>query len=174
MNKNTITYKGTILFDPKDMTNKHSHQSSWKKVALVMFDGDMSEYYSWFIKKRYNLKLNKPLRGSHISFINDSVRDIKSGMGLVNEKDVHFFWDKLAEKWNGKEIDVTLDVDMRGDGEYWWLNIPEEERTLLHSIRTNIGIGRPHWGLHMSIGYANSKNIEHSKYILRCIKKGLI
>jgi hypothetical protein len=28
-----------------------------------------------------------------------------------------------------------------------------------------IGLSRPFFGLHMSIGYANEKNIEHSIYI---------
>ena len=43
---------------------------------MVFIDGDVSEYYAWFVKKRYNLTLNKPLRGAHVSFINDSMRDL--------------------------------------------------------------------------------------------------
>lgn len=169
--KNTITYKGTILFDPKDVTNKHVNQSSWKKMAMVLLDGEICEYYSWLIEKRYGLVLNRPLRGAHISFINDSINDIKTGTGLINNKDVHFVWDNLAKKWNGKEIDIVLDVDARSDGTHWWLNIPNEERTILHNIRKEIGLDRPHWGLHMSIGYANERNIEHSKYIVNLCKK---
>ena len=44
-----------------------------------MLDGDVAEYYSWFVSKRYNLILNKPLRGAHVSFINDSLRDMMLG-----------------------------------------------------------------------------------------------
>lgn len=169
--KNYIKHTGKIMFDPIDKTNKHSSQSSWKKTAMIMFDSDISEYYAWFIKKRYNIVLNKPLRGSHISFINDSKRDIKTGSGLVNETDVDLLWNIVKNKWNNKSIDVTLNVDTRSDGKHWWLNIPEENRTLIHDIRKEIGLDRPYFGLHLSIGYTNDKNIEHSKYIIGLINK---
>ena len=65
----TVTMTGTIKFDPKDKTKKHAKQASWKKLAMVIFDGDVTEYYGWLIKRRYNLQLNKPLRGGHITFI---------------------------------------------------------------------------------------------------------
>lgn len=35
---NEFTLKGTIIFDPKDKTNKHKNQASWKKIAMVVFD----------------------------------------------------------------------------------------------------------------------------------------
>jgi hypothetical protein len=37
-----------------------------EKMAMILLDGDVTEYYAWFIQKRYNLILNKPL-GVHIS-----------------------------------------------------------------------------------------------------------
>jgi len=170
MNK-YINLSGKILFDPENRTNKHNYQASWKRMAMIMFDSDITEYYAWFIKKRYNLILNKPLRGPHISFINDSNRDIKNGSGLINEDDVDLLWNMVKQKWNNKPIDVELDVDVRSDGKHWWLNIPNENRTLIHNIRTELGLDRPYFGLHMSVGYANEKNIEHSKYILGLIDK---
>ena len=39
--KNEITYRGRIIFDPKDKTAKHKAQASWKKIAMVVFDGDI-------------------------------------------------------------------------------------------------------------------------------------
>ena len=80
MLKNTITYRGKILFDPLDKTTKHKKQSTWKKVAIISFEGEIVEYYAWFLFKRYGLKLNKPIRKSHITFINDSLRDLKIGL----------------------------------------------------------------------------------------------
>lgn len=176
--KDTITIKGKILFDPKDHTTKHKKQSSWKKMAMVMIDGEWCEYYSWFIWKRYNLRLTSPLRDAHISFINDGDWDIKGD------------WEKVKKKWDGKKITITLSVDPRTDGQHWWLNIPEKHRGELHAIRAELGMGRPHFGLHMTIGYANDDydfdeyytkdikakrtNEEHSKYIHKLIKKGLI
>jgi hypothetical protein len=164
-----VTYQGIIKFDPKDRTTKHKSQSSWKKMALVVFDGDISEYYAWFIAKRYNLKLNPPLRGAHVSFINDSHRDL----GL-NGGDIEKAWITTKNKWDNKKIDITLDLDVRTDGTHWWLPLAGKCREELHGIRAELGLSKPFWGLHMSLGYANNKNMDHSNYIHRLIKKGLI
>ena len=167
---NIITISGRILFNPKDYTKKHARQSSWKKMAMVMMKGDLEDYYAWFIKKRYGLELNQSLRGPHISFINDHIRDFKN----ESDKKTHELWDLIGKKYNGTEIDIVLGVDARSDGHHWWLNIPEEYRTELHGIRNELGLDRPNWGLHMSIGHANPKFEEHSNYIHGLIKKGLI
>ena len=162
-----ILLKGKIEFDPVDRTKKHKDQASWKKVAMVVFEGDICEYYAWFIKKRYSLSLNKPLRGAHITFINDSLRD----MGQNIEK-----WDEVKAKYSGKEIEVVISIDPRTDSDepnstgHWWLNIPEECRHELQSIREELGLGRPYYGLHLSIGHANERNKDHSAYIHRSIK----
>ena len=130
--------------------------------------GDICDYYAWFINKRFNLILNPPLRGPHITFINDRISD-------MNDK-----WDEVKVKWDGKEIDITLFVSPRTDSNdkhstgHWWLNIPEEYRSELHSIRNELGLGRPYFGLHLTLGYANEKNMEHSKYIHRLIINNLI
>jgi len=168
-----IEYFGKIIFDPVDKTKKHKSQSNWKRVAFVEFDGDICEYYAWFIQKRYNLILNKPIRKAHISFINDSITDLsQSGSTSINDVDKR--WNLAKAKWNGKEISCMLDISPKTDDYYWWLTVPNEDRDLLHGIRAELGLGRPYWGLHMSIGYANPKHEEHSKYIHNLIKKGLI
>ena len=41
MKKNYITYKGTIHFDPVNKTKKHESQADWKRMALIMFDGEI-------------------------------------------------------------------------------------------------------------------------------------
>jgi len=171
MKKNYITYKGKIHFDPVNKTKKHLSQADWKRMALVLFDGEICEYYNWFIEKRYNLKLNRPLRGAHISFINDSLRDMTKGLNC-SEQEVETIWKSVKEKWYGKEIEVVLDVDARSDGTHWWMNVIKRQELLY--IRSELGLSKPFWGLHMSIGYANEKNIAHSKYILSGIRKGLI
>lgn len=168
---NYVTYKGTIYFDPENKTNKHENQASWKKIAMVLLDGEMCEYYSWFIERRYGIVLNKPLRNAHISFINDSIAEIKKGTGLINNEDVDFVWNKFKEKYHKTKIEVVLDVDARTDANHWWLNIPQEEREHLHSMRREIGLGRPFFGLHMTIGYANERNLQQSEYIWNLCKK---
>lgn len=173
---NVIKIKGRIVFDPPDRTKKHKKQASWKKVAYVLFDGDVCEYYSWFIFKRYNLPLARPLRGPHVTFINDSERDIGKNISK---------WGDLKRKWDGKEVEVELDVDVRGDGINWWFKLTESSRDVLHGIRAEIGLGRPYWGLHMTLGYASDcydvetentgvmrairRNEDHSRYIHKIV-----
>lgn len=165
---NTIKITGVIKFDVPDLTKKHKKQGSWKRVAMIMFSGDICRYYSWFIKKRYNLILNEPMRVPHITFIND------------RESDMNGKWEEIKKKYQGKEIEIVLSVDPKTDSAddkskgHWWLNIPEEDRVELHDLRGELGLARPHWGLHMALGYANSKNMAHSKYIHRLIKEGFI
>jgi hypothetical protein len=167
---NEIIYKGIIHFDPEDKTRKHLKQSDWKKMALIVFDSDIAEYYAWFLKKRYDIVLNKPLRRAHISFINDSISDIKKGL-KCDDITAQKSWTALKKKWNNVEVEVALDLDVRSDSNHWWLNIPQDKRDFLHSIRNEIGLSRPYFGLHMSIGYANEKNIKQSKYILNLINE---
>lgn len=168
----TISYVGKILFEPENKTKKHLNQAAWKKVAMVMFDGDIAEYYSWFIKRRFNLELNKPLRGAHITFINDSIDDINNRMGTRDEKEA--LWECLKKKWDGKEVEVVLNLRPFSDISHWWLIVDHKHRDELHSIRSEIGLGRPYFGLHMTIGYANEKNIHHSRYINSLNDSGLI
>lgn len=164
---------GKIVFEPENVTKKHHNQASWKRMAMVMFEGELAEYYAWFLKKRYSLILNKPLRGAHISFINDSLKDMSLD-GVRSMEEVDAIWEAVKKKWDGQTISVVLSLDPRTDDNHWWLNIPHDERGLLHGIREELGLGKPYWGLHMSLGYVNEKNIHHSIYIHDLIKKGLI
>lgn len=164
MNDRIITC-GKLIFDPPDFTNKHKKQSTWKKVAMVEIDGEICEYYGWFIFKRFNLKINPPLRKAHVTIINDKCDDFGESILL---------WDDVKNKWQNKEVEIHLSTSPRTNGKHWWLNIPEDERTLFHSIRNEVGLGRPFFGLHLSIGYVNDKYILHSEYIHNLIKLGII
>tara|TARA_R110000782_G_scaffold54693_2_gene115749 strand:+ start:10616 stop:11047 length:432 start_codon:yes stop_codon:yes gene_type:complete len=142
-------------------------------VAMIFLDGDICEYYSWFLQKRYSLVLNKPLRGAHVSFINDSIRDLSLD-GTRTTQEIEVVWEAVKKKWDGKKIEIVLDLNPKTDDRIWWFNIPNEERDNIQAIRSELGLGRPYFGMHMSIGYANEKNIEHSVYIHDLIKKGFI
>lgn len=165
-----ITIMGTIYFEPEDKTKKHKNQASWKKIAMVNIKGDYAEYYSWFIRKRYNLELCKPLRGSHISFINDSIYEIMKKNNL-NQKDANKLWEGVKTKWHGKKIPLMLNLDPISDTEYWWLTIAESN--VLQAIRDELNIGKPFFDLHMTIGSVNDKNLAHSTYINHLIKNNL-
>lgn len=184
--ENVIKIKGIIKFDPPDRTNKHILQSSWKKVAMVLFEGELCEYYAWFLKKRYNISLHKPLRKAHITFINDK------------DSEMNGKWEEVKNKWHNKEIEIVLSLDPRTDSAEdkskrtynWWLNVPNENRDELHEIRAELGLGRPYFGLHMTIGRAvnyipegkfennairaKEMNVEQSIYIHELVKRGFL
>jgi len=190
----TVKATGNFVFDPIDKTKKHSFQSSWKKTVLIEFDGDICEYYAWFIKKRYSIILNRPLRGAHITVVSDSLKDLSCGY-KTNEQ-INTIWNEVKNKWNGKQIEIDLDVSPKTSAEYWWLNVTEESRKELNSFRAELGLGKSYFGLHMTIGYIPDKmeeiiilkngtekritisdnivRMEHSKYIHNSIKKGII
>lgn len=170
---NTITLIGKIIFEPINLTRKHKDQASWKRIAFVEFEGDICEYYSWFLKRRYNIILNKPIRKSHVSFINDSIRDL-SYDGLLSNKEVDTKWEGVKQKWNGKEINVVIDLNSHTNGLHWFMSVPHNENKTLLDIRKEIGLGDPYYKLHMSIGYTNPKHEEHSIYIHNLIKEGYI
>ena len=119
---NRVKLTGTISFHIEDKTKKHLNQAAWKKIAMVLIDGEICEYYAWFIKRRYNLPLNKPLRGAHVSFINDSMRDLTQN-GSISEADAISKWEEVKNKWNGKKIDIVLDLEPKTDDRTWWLNL---------------------------------------------------
>jgi hypothetical protein len=149
-----IKVRGILDFTPEDVTKKNKNQSSWKRVAIIKTDCDMDRYYAWFLKKRFNLELNRNLRGTHVTFISDKM-----------ERDI---FEQASKIFNGKEIDFYIELEPRSNSEHWWLRVhcPEAE-----SIREAMGLSRePYFGLHLTLGHANEKYIDHSEYILEQCK----
>lgn len=148
---------GKIEFDPVNVTKKHNKQASWKKTAMVKFDCDIWEYYSWFLQKRFNLFLNKPLRGTHVTIINDMMDD-----------DIY---KQARDMFHGKEIRIKYDpTQIRANRKgHWWINAESDDAK---NIRSVMGLTpEPYFGLHLTIGLATHLQLEHSDYILnQCIK----
>lgn len=183
--QNEFTLKGKIIFDPKDVTNKHKNQASWKKIAMVIFKDDkdgkgLCEYYAWFIKKKYGIILNSPLRGPHISFINDHVRDLNGGFWNPEcsgtDKERHHMWEQLKKKYHNTEIDITISSEIDTNGEHWWLRIPHEHREELYKIRSQVGLPKPNLGknpdgtlkplgIHLTIGYPVNGRVDEDDFI---------
>jgi hypothetical protein len=159
MKNRVVKYRGTLEFSPVDVTKKHISQSTWKCVAILKTGCDLDEYYSWFLKRRFNLQLNRNLRGSHITFINDRMEKSVFNEGL------NFY--------NGKECDFYLDINPLSNGKHWWFRAYSSN---LEAIRMSLGLSPdPYLGLHFTLGHANEKNIEHSKYIWeQCVSFGLV
>lgn len=154
METNWLSIKGKLVFDIKDQTNKHKSQSSWKKSAIVLFDDDICEYYSWLLKRRFNITLNKPLRGSHYTLINDKYSNTT-------------LWNKVKSEHQGDSIEVFYNTNLRSNIEHWWLKAYSIDG---YKIRKKLGLASPYFNPHITIGLVNNKNIEQSEYALRCEK----
>lgn len=152
-----LDIKSTILFDPVNLTAKHEKQSDWKRTVVCEIEGDIDKYYSWFLNKRFNLELNRPIRKAHITIINDRVTDFAK-------------YKQAKEVFNGREVIFTYNPEeVRSNGQHWWLKV---YNTDIEAIREFAGLERkPFFNLHLTLGYANEKNIAHSEYILRQIMK---
>lgn len=155
MKSQTQTIKAKIIFDPINRTRKHDDQSTWKSVVICSIGGDIDLYYSWFLKNRFNLILNRALRCAHITLVNDRTSDISN-------------YDEVYKKYNGKEITFTYNPEeIRSNGKHWWLKVYSEEAK---EIRKSLGLSEiPYMPFHLTIGYSNEKTEYHSKYILRQI-----
>jgi len=188
--ENCVKFKGKLLFDPEVITNKQERHSEWKKSAMVVFEPDLrpeekgiTDYYAWFIMRRFGLPLQRPIRRAHVTVINDRASN-------TNGK-----WEQVKNKWNGREIEVVLHVDpflgiknRKGNYDVWWLTVPYEHREQLYEIREELGLPRrPYFGFHMTIGNAvdfyprlekgvnaaKAKGMyeNHSEYILNLAKE---
>ncbi len=167
--------KGKIVFDPINKTKKHYSQSSWKKVAMIEFSDDMWSYYAWFLEKEHNVKLNKPLRGSHFTIVNDIVSD-----------DLYL---EVREFFNGKEITMFIDpTNIRANkGGHWWIKVYSDDS---QNIRNVMDLGVSYFGFHLTMGLATHDELEKSEivrvthtdgyvagnklYIERLIRKGVL
>lgn len=148
-----IECKGKLVFQPENKTKKHERQN-WKKVAMIMLNCDLDKYYAWFLSQRFKLDFMKNLRGSHVTIISDKVSKEK--------------FDKIAAKYDGKEITFFYEIEPRTNTKHWWLRVhsPESE-----DIREEMGLNRePYLGFHLTVGYMNEQNINYSEYIFRTIK----
>ncbi len=101
---------------------------------ILQCDLDLSLYYCWFIQRRFGIKLQRPLHGSHITVVRGEV--IKS-----------------FDKWNayqGNIIQFHYSNIIGTNGKHWWLDVYSP---CLISIRQELGLEpQPKYDLHLTIG----------------------
>ncbi|HRW21786.1 MAG TPA: hypothetical protein P5509_07435 [Bacteroidales bacterium] len=57
---------GKYVFDPLAITKSADLFKPFWVIIRLDDDDDTSDYYRWFIERRYGLKLQRPAWGSHI------------------------------------------------------------------------------------------------------------
>lgn len=152
--------KGFYNFDPLPLTGNATKlfKPGW---MIITVPDDISNYYSWFIRRRYGLKLMPPAWGPHISII----RGEGTKLDAIN-------WLLFKQKYHEKKVEFDYDIDVRTNGEHWWLKIYNDE---IKDIREEMGLKRdPFWNLHLTIGSPVPVQMEHSEYLYRGFQTGLI
>jgi len=147
--------EANIEFEPSHISKKHARQGEWKKVVILTTGCDIHKYYSWFLQSRFDLKLNSPVRGTHLTIVSDRV-----------DSDL---WESAKHKYDSKKMSFYYENILRSNGEHWWLRAwsPEAER-----LRSIMGLERdPFYSFHVTIGNTNPKTQEFSEYILAQCKK---
>jgi hypothetical protein len=144
MMENLIETTGKIVFDPQ---REDSFAPWW---AMIELDCDMCGYYQWFLKKRFGVKLQKPLWGPHVSFVR----------GEECDKDK---WGYIKALWNNIPVGFSYNPNVRTNGNHWWMNVQCEQ---IEQLRIELGLPRDsHFNLHLTIGSSNELNKPHSQYI---------
>ena len=152
----TIKSHGIITFDPESIKDPSGKMfKPWWMIIKV--DGDIVEYYSWWLEKRFGIKLQRPAWGAHISVIRNEESPV---------------WDKFKEKLNNKEIIFEYIPEPRSNGKHWWLKVTSDE---ILKIREDMGyLEDMKFAPHLTIGMPTPKTLDQSYYIWELYKKNLL
>ena len=144
---------GKLIFDP--MLNGKPCEPYW---AIIQLECDISEYYAWFLQRRYGISVIKPLWGPHVSVIRGEICD-------------KLIWDKFKSEFNNKDIQFEYENGFKTNGQHWWLRVVCDE---MKQMRENMGYQSNGIGLHLTIGKPKPLHIQQTQYIHTLFKKGLI
>ncbi|HRW21788.1 MAG TPA: hypothetical protein P5509_07445, partial [Bacteroidales bacterium] len=90
-----LKHKGILKFDPRALSNADALFKSW--WCVILSNDDIGNYYSWFVERRYGLKLQRPAFGPHISLIR-------------GEETTQENWDYFKNKYNNTNIEYYIDI----------------------------------------------------------------
>lgn len=126
--------KGILKYFPLEGEEKNR---GW---LIVQCERDISLYYCWFIQKRFGIRLQHPMHGSHISLVRGEVIP-------------------CLPRWNAYQSHILkfhYSNDVETNGKHWWLNVYSP---CFMSIRQELGLGvQPEYGFHLTIGVFLSRN----------------
>lgn len=150
-----ITGEGIIKFDPRALTNADTLFKPWWCVILLYESDDTGDYYSWFIEKRYGIKIQRPAFGNHISLVR--------GEETTEDK-----WEMFKNKYDGKPVKFYHDSELRTNGKHWWIRIISEESK---DMREEMGYSRdPQFPFHLTIGMPTPRYEQRSYDTMRMIE----
>jgi hypothetical protein len=115
---------------------------------------DIIDYYAWFIKKKYWIRLQKPLHDAHITLVSPKIH-----------KEIDW---KKAKTYDKKQIEFEYDPNIVQGGYtkgfiMFYLKIYSEE---LDKLKEDIKVIEKdgYKGLHITIGSSGKSGSKHSLY----------
>jgi len=148
---NIFKSTGKLIFDPLPLTGsaEKMFKPGW---VIVRTDGDIDDYYRWFMFKEKGLILQSPAWGPHIS--------------IVRGEDVSAeIWEKKKAELNNSTVHFEYENFPKSNGVHWWLKVYCEE---LKYFRRDLGLTElPKWTFHLTLGLPIPRLQEHSQYIFR-------
>lgn len=149
-----IELKCKMQFDPVPLSGKAETMfKPWWMIATI--DGELTELYAWFLKKRTGIIIQRPAWGAHISVIRGE-RPPKEEL-----------WEKY--KLENKEVTIFYDPNIRTNGDHWWMRVHSSD---LLDVREELGLTRfGSLSLHLTIGRPIPRHEETSDYFHNSFKK---
>jgi hypothetical protein len=109
---------------------------------ILQCDRDISLYYCWFVQKKFGIRLQQSMHGSHISIVRGEIIP-------------------YLQKWNayqGYTLKFHYSNEVETNGKHWWLNVYSP---CFMSIRQELGLNcQPVYNFHLTIGVFLSGKLQ--------------
>jgi len=152
-----IEYEGTIIFDPKAISDPSGKMfKPWWVIISLDPNDELGFFYTWLYERQHGIKLQRPAFGAHISVVR----------GEETNKDN---WEKFKELYNNKPIKFIYELSPRTNGAHVWLRVRCDE---IKDLREKMGYPRDgQWGLHLTLGGPTPLYLERNYSVWRMYKK---
>lgn len=128
---------GKFIFSPKRPGLKKSHRA-FDNAIILKVDNGISEYYSWWIHRKYGIELAPPAWGTHVTVVSD--RDRVTDLAT---------FEALKNSFNGKILSLPHAVDIYKKWQFWILDVSPTCEMV--EIRKSLGLN-PDYPFHITIG----------------------
>jgi hypothetical protein len=137
MNNNFTGCSGKFFFSPKREGLKKTHRSFDRGIILKV-DNGITDYYSWWLWRKYGIRVSKPAWGTHVTVVSDRdrVRDIAA-------------FEQLKKELDSTYVKLHYNVNIEKHWHFWVL--PVIPNHAISKIRNELGL-RNDYPFHITIG----------------------
>lgn len=128
---------GKFIFSPDRPGLKKAHRA-FDNAVILKVDNGITEYYSWWLNRKYGMVLSKPAWGTHITVVSDKDR----------VKDLNSF-NLLKNRFNGKIVQVPHLVVVKKQWQFWVVDVKPTNEMI--EVRKSLGL-KENFPFHITIG----------------------